>query len=68
MGTLHQQMVTISDNYKHSCFLSGAVQHNMTFSESLSQEEFKSYLTSEGVLPKDYDWLVGEYNGIIRST
>ena len=45
-----------------SMFLSGTIQH-MIFSESLSPEEFKSYLKSEGVLPKDYDWLIGEYNG-----
>ena len=34
----------------------------MTFSESLSEEEFKSYLKSEGVLEKDCDWLISEYS------
>ena len=64
--TLHQlilQTVTNGDNSYMLIymFLSGTVQR-MTFSESLSSEEFKSYLKSEGVLPKDYDWLIGEYN------
>ena len=32
----------------------------MTFCESLSEKEFKSYLKNEGVLEKDCKWLIGE--------
>ena len=43
----------------HNLLSTGSAQC-MTFCESLSEEEFKSYLKNEGVLEKDCNWLIGE--------